>query len=109
MNAPYNLTSQALSKFRWLARDGLSELAQAERRAYGDAVERAILAKQRVELQGSIGPMRPRVRCASGTDHNDGAAIHEAIRQQQRNALAAWPGKVRRSRTDVEWQQMYEA
>src|SRR3990172_5047999 len=99
----------SLAKFRWLARDGLANLSSAERRAYGEAVERAILALQRAELQRSIGPIKPRVRCASGTDHSEGADIHEAVRQQQRNALLAWPGKVRRKRTDVEWASMYEA
>jgi hypothetical protein len=81
MNVPYNVTSAALTKFRWQARNGLAELSYEERRAYGEAIERAILAKQRSELQGSIGPIKPRVRCASGTDYSDGADIHEAVRK----------------------------
>ncbi len=104
----YNVAGATLVKYRKQAGSGLATLSQVERRAYGEAVERAILAKQRSELQGSMGPIKPRVRCASGTGHSDGADIHEAIRQQQRNALLAWPGKVRRNRTDVEWRQMYQ-
>ena len=40
--------------------------------------------------------------------HNTGEAIHDAIRQQQRRALAAYPSYVRRNRTAVEWRDMYE-
>ena len=103
------MASNTLAKFRGLARDGLAHMSPGDRHAYGEAVERAILAMQRSELQRSIGPIKPRVRCASGTGHNDGTAIHEAIRAQQLNALLAWPGKVRRNRADVEWQNLYDA
>ncbi len=111
MNAgpTYNVTSPALAKHRTKAREGLFAMSAVERHAYGEAVERAILTMQRSELQRSFGPIKPRVRCASGTDHGDGAAIHQAVRQQQHNVLLAWPGRVRRNRTDVEWASMYEA
>jgi hypothetical protein len=51
----YDVTSARLSKYRWLARDGLATLTKEERHAYGKAVEQAILAKQRSELQASVG------------------------------------------------------
>ena len=46
----YDVTSGALAKYRWLAREGLAALTQEERRGYGKAVEQAILAKQRSEF-----------------------------------------------------------
>ncbi len=105
----YDVTSARLSKYRWLARDGLATLTQEERHAYGEAVEQAILAKQRSEFLASVGkPANPKPRCASGTPFPDGAAIHEAIKQQQRNALLAAPSQIRRRRTDAEWRQLYE-
>jgi len=75
-----------------------------------DAIERADYAAAEECFSESFRiAIKPRVRCASGTDYSDGAAIHQAVRQQQHNALLAWPGKVRRNRTDVEWASMYEA
>ena len=104
----YDVTSARLGKYRWLARDGLAKLTKEERRAYGEAVEQAILAKQRSELLASIGtPANPKPRCVSGTPFADGAAIHEAIKQQQRNALLAAPSQIRRRRTDAEWRHLY--
>jgi hypothetical protein len=109
MNAPYDINSAALSKYRWQARTGLAALSREERRVYGEAVERAVLARQRSELQAACAnPGTPKARCASGTYHNDGADIHEAIRQRQRNALLAAPAKIRRARTDDEWRRMYQ-
>lgn len=104
----YNVTSAVLAKYRAKARDGLSAMSYEDRYAYGEAVERAILTMQRQEFMRASCEPGKRCGCASGTWHSDGAAIHEAVRQQQRNALLAWPGKVRRNRTDVEWRQMYE-
>jgi hypothetical protein len=106
---PYDVTSVTLAKYRWLAREGLATLTKKERHAYGEAVEQAILAKQRSELFASLGrPANPKARCASGTPFSDGADIHEAIKQQQRNALRAAPSQIRRKRTDAEWRQLYE-
>ena len=99
----------AVAKWRARAREGLKALSYEERRAYGDAVERAILALQRSEANRGLPPVTPKVRCASGTPHNTGKAIHDAIREQKARALAAYPSYVRRKRTAVEWRQMYEA
>ncbi len=99
----------AVAKWRARARDGLKALSYEERFAYGEAVERAILALQRSDAQRGLPPINPRCACASGTPHNDGEKIHNAIREQQARALAAYPSFVRRHRTDLEWRQMYEA
>lgn len=105
----YDVTSVALARYRWWAREGLATLTKDERRVYGEAVERAILAKQRSELLASLGkPANPKPRCASGTLFPNGADIHEATKQQQRNALRAAPSQIRRKRTDAEWRQLYE-
>ena len=109
-NGPdYPLLGASVAKWRARARDGLKALSREERRTYGEAVDRAILALQRSEANRGLSPMKPRVHCASGTLHNTGEAIHNAIREQQARALAAYPSYVRRHRTDVEWRQMYEA
>ncbi len=105
----YPLLGAAVAKWRWRARDGLQSLTRQARRAYGDAVERAILALQRSEINRGLLPVTPKVHCASGTPHNSGDAIHNAIREQQARALAAWPAYVRRNRTPDEWQRLYEA
>lgn len=104
----YNVASPALAKHRAKAHEGLSAMSYEERRAYGEAVERTILSMQRQEFMRASCEPGKRCSCASGTWHSDGADIHEAMRQQQHNALLAWPAKVRRSRTDVEWASMYE-
>ncbi len=105
----YPTLGTAVAKWRWRAREGLKSLAREERQAYGVAVERAILALQRAEANHSLPPVTPRVHCASGTAHNTGEAIHNAIREQQARALAAYPSCVRRKRTPVEWRDMYKA
>jgi hypothetical protein len=105
----YPSLGAAVAKWRWRARDGLQSLTREERSAYGEAVGRAILALQRAEANRGLSPMVPKVHCASGTAHNTGAAIHNAIREQQARALAAWPAYVRRNRTADEWQRMYKA
>lgn len=46
--------------------------------------------------------------CASGTWFTDGRQIAEAIRQQHRSALAAYPREVRRNRTPLEWHALYQ-
>jgi hypothetical protein len=104
----YPALGAAVAKWRARARDGLKALSREERRAYGAAVERAILALQRSEAGRGSPPINPRCGCASGTPHNTGEAIHKAVREQQARALAAFPAYVRRHRTDAEWRQMYE-
>jgi hypothetical protein len=84
-------------------------LTREERRAYGEAVEKAIRALQRQEAQRGLWPTTPKVRCASGTAHNTGEAIDAAVRKQQHDALAAYPSYVRRNRPDHVWREMYEA
>lgn len=105
----YPSLGAAVAKWRWRAREGLQSLPREERQAYGEAVERAILALQRAEANRGLPPVTPKVHCASGTPHNTGEAIHNAIREQQARALAAYPSYVRRKRTPVEWRDMYEA
>lgn len=115
MNAPkaigpdYPALGAAVAKWRWRSREGLQSLTHEERQAYGEAVERAILALQRAEANRGLSPVTPKVHCASGTPHNTGEAIHNAIREQQARALAAYPSYARRKRTAIEWQDMYEA
>jgi hypothetical protein len=94
-----------VKKHRKAARDGLASLSADQRRAYGEAVEIAIRAKQRAELQREL-PTHI-CHCASGTNHNDGAAIHKAMQAKQRAALLACPSQVRRARTAHEWEVMY--
>ena len=102
----YNIDSAALTKCRRQARQagGVAKMLPATRRAYGEAVERAVRAKQRAFLNQG-GESMPRINCASGTPHNDGAAI----RQQQRSALMAYASQVRRARKPEVWRAMYEA
>ena len=109
-NGPdYPSLGTAVAKWRACARESLKALTYEQVHAYGEAVERAILALQRSEANRGLPPVMPKVHCASGTPHNSGEAIHNAIREQQARALAAYPSYVRRHRTDVEWRQMYEA
>jgi hypothetical protein len=104
----YNIESAALKKFRRMARKGLSHLSAEDRRAYGAAVEDAVLARQRAFLK-SHTEAEPRPHCVSGTWHSDGEEIHAAIRRQHRAALAAAPGVERRARTPDQWRSMYAA
>lgn len=97
----------AAKKYRRAACDGLSALSTDERRAYGLAVETAIRAKQRAELQREMPEHR--VSCASGTNHNDGAKISAAMRAKHRAALLACPSQERRARSPKVWQAMYDA
>lgn len=97
-----------VAKYRRMAvgAGGLMAMDKAMRNSYGEAVEKAIRAKQRSELQREL-PSHP-VHCASGTNHSDGGAIHEAIRRRQRAALLACPAQYRRDRPDHVWREMYE-
>jgi hypothetical protein len=95
-------------KHRRKAKAGLGKLSADDRRAYGEAVEQAIRAKQRHEfIRASCEPDK-RATCASGTWHNDGNKIDAAIKQQQRAALAAYPSQERRARTPEKWKELYE-
>jgi hypothetical protein len=88
-----------------------------QRVAHADAIEKAIRAKQKQELQRELPSIR--CRCASGTWHNGyidangrvvpSDKIGPAVREQQRNALLAYPDYVRRNRTSAEWERLYEA
>jgi len=102
----YDITSATLGKFRFLARKGLRNLTKDERRAYGAAVEQAVLAKQRSQLKGYSEPQHVPF-CASGTFYSAGEDIDAAVKQKQRAALARCPSQERRSRSDRDWQAMY--
>jgi hypothetical protein len=100
-NPAYYDLGSSVAKFRRKA-----ELTKDERRAYGEAVERAVLAKQRQALQREL-PSHA-VSCASGTSHSDGRKISEAVRQQQRASLLSYPAKVRAARPSHEWRKLYD-
>lgn len=87
------------------AAGGVMKMDPWARAAYGQAVEDAIKALQRSEIRRETPEHRP--NCASGTIHNTGEAIHEAVRAKQRAALAAAPGKERRARKPETWKSMY--
>jgi hypothetical protein len=102
---PYPDLGPTVAKFRRLASKGLAAMLVTDRRAYADAIEKAIRAKQRAELQRELPSHR--VNCASGTDHNDGEKIHEAIRAKHRAKLLAAPSQERRARKPEDWKKMY--
>lgn len=104
----YPELGSTVAKYRRMAvgAGGVMAMDKAMRNAYGEAIEKAIRAKQRSELQREL-PSYP-TRCASGTTHNDGADIHEAIRRRHRAALIACPAHYRRARPDHVWREMYE-
>jgi hypothetical protein len=104
----YTIGSAALQKYRKAARDGLASLSPDQRRAYAEAIEKAILSAQRSQLRSAAVPER-RPTCASGTWHTTGNAINKAVREQHRAALAACPAKVRRERSPQEWRTLYNA
>jgi hypothetical protein len=86
-------------------RKPLASLSRDQRRAYGEAVETAIRKLQRAALQRELPEHR--CNCASGTNHNDGAAISAAMRAKHRAALLAAPSQERRARTPRQWEAMY--
>jgi hypothetical protein len=105
---PVNLGSTvARLRAKANAGGGLSALTRDERQRYGEAVGKAIIAKQRAEGHQGLPPVNPKPRCASGTWHTTGEAIHEAIKAQHHRALLAYPAKVRRNRTNAEWEVLY--
>lgn len=98
----------SVKKFRKMAASAGSVAAmdKAFRHAYGEAVEAAIKAKQRSELQRELPTHN--CHCASGTNHNSGAAIHKAMQRKHRAALVACPGQERRARKPEVWHAMYD-
>jgi hypothetical protein len=100
-NPAYPELGATVAKFRRIARP-----TQDERLAHGEAVHRAMLAKQRAELQRELPSFKP--RCASGTWHTEGGKIHAAVQQQQRARLQASVAAVRKHRTPAQWQAMYD-
>lgn len=105
----YNVEGVSLRKWRTKARKGLKALTRAEVVEYGDAVEKAILAKQRSEFYRRVSnvAVNPHINCASGTNHNSGEAIHEAIKAQHLAGLYSYPAQARRKRTPAQWEQLY--
>jgi hypothetical protein len=99
-------TLAGLDKHRRAARQGLDGMTREARQAYGLAVETAIRAKQRSELQRVYTSHN--CNCASGTNHNSGAAIHKAMQAKQRAALLAAPSQERRARSPAKWKAMYD-
>lgn len=102
----YDLAGAGLDKHRRAARNGLAELSAADRRAYAEAVEKVVLAKQRSSLLGAGTPVS-RCPCASGTWLSDGAEISAAVRAQHRAALQASAAEERRNRTAAQWESLY--
>lgn len=69
---------------------------------YGLAVLEAIRCKQRQELQSS------RPHGVTGAIRNTSKDILRAIANRQAAALLAYPGQVRRKRTEAEWRKLYD-
>jgi hypothetical protein len=107
----YNIEAAPLQKSRAQVRvaGSLAALPIEDRHAYGEAVEKAILAKQRSELMSAAyAEAAPRPRCASGAIHNDGAKISAALRAQQRAKLQACKSRIAGLK-DWELKREYEA
>ena len=76
------------------------------RDAYGAAVHAAIRTLQRQELmRAGINRAEHKCNCASGTNHNDGAAILKAVAAQNRAAACRHTD----TRTDKQIRDAYEA
>ena len=104
----YDLDGATLKKYRGRVNGGgVMGLPLEDRRAYAEAVEKAVLAKQRSQLK-TYGEPNISPSCASGTWKTTGEEIDKAIRQQHRSETLSWPGKIRRARTPEEWQKMYD-
>lgn len=67
----YNIDSEPLRRHRSRSQHGLHWLTKEERRAYGAAVEAAVLSRQRAQLRAAVEPDR-KSQCASGTWLNTG-------------------------------------
>jgi hypothetical protein len=50
----------------------------------------------------------PPPNCASGTPHNTGEAIHNAVRERQHRELLSYPAKSRRKRPEALLRAMYD-
>ena len=83
---------------------GVQKLPKQIRLAYGEAIEKAIRAKQRSELQRDTAP--PPIRCASGCPRPEG--IGEWMCNKQRAELQASVARDRREREPSEWREMYD-
>lgn len=89
----YTITSPAIQKYRRAARKGgLSSMSKVERWAYGEAVEKAVLAAQLAALRREKPGHMP--NCASGTWHNTGEAIDKAIKAKQLASLLACKSRI---------------
>jgi hypothetical protein len=77
------------------------------RKAYGQAVLKAINALNRQKLVGASGPVNPRSPCASGTWHSEGKDILKAIRTQHRTATQAAANGPTFERTEDELERDY--
>jgi alpha-amylase/alpha-mannosidase (GH57 family) len=95
-----------VAKFRRIPKNQLTE---DHKREYGEAIESAIRSLQRSEFfrHHCFNPISPLPHCASGTWYSEGDDIHKAIREQQKRALWNYPEQVRKKRTQVEWQELY--
>ena len=101
---PYDVTGAGLARWRKATKSGLASITLAERRAYGQAVEDAVLAMQRRQFIREACEAETRPNCASGSwDEHPG----DAVRRQQAAALAACPGRERAARTPHEWECAY--
>jgi hypothetical protein len=105
---PYTNLGATVAKWRKLA--NRRKLTPEERHAYGEAVHKAVQAHLRKTAASRMGlvPKVVKPNCASGTFHNNGDDIHNAIRAQQRAALLACPDAIRRARSKWQWESMYE-
>jgi hypothetical protein len=77
------------------------------RKAYGQAVLKAINAMNRQKLTGASGPVNPRSPCASGTWHSEGKDILKAIRAQHRTATQTAANGPTFERTDEDLERDY--
>ena len=106
----YDIDSAALKKHRRAAKAGIAGMSRGEVVAYANAVEAAVLAKQKALLK-TAGEVMPKAQCASGT-FLTGATVRgeigRAVAKQQHASLLAHPAKVRRERTPAEWQRLYD-
>ena len=102
-NPSYPKLGPTVQKWRNLASQ--RPLDREERLAYGEAVHRAFIALRRPKASSEAN-FKP--QCASGTWHNNGDAIHEAVRKQ--NIAAFWRAvkKDGARRTPDDWQRDYD-
>lgn len=97
---PYPELGQTVAKFRRLASKGLANMLVTDRRAYADAIETAIKAKQREEMYSGLGKIN------RGSPERSDPIGDARLAKLNRELLAA-PSKERRARTPQKWQEMY--